>query len=203
MLSRLTTALNRAGKAGAITRGLGIYLTEFGIQSTPDPLGVSLTKQAEYNAIAEHMAFVNTRVRSFSQYLLGDDKPRKARSRVERYGGFESGLRRANGKAKPSYDAFRLPLAAEAYGPSDVLWGRVRPSAVKTQVTILASRRKGKPFKPLRTVQTNSRGVYGLRAKHHDKQRYRVQWTAPDGKVWRGPPIRAQLIPRTFPRGPA
>ena len=191
VLSRLTTALNRAGKAGAITRGLGIYLTEFGIQSTPDPLGVSLTKQAEYLAIAEHMAFVNTRVRSFSQYLLGDDKPRKARSRVERYGGFESGLRRANGKAKPSYDAFRLPLAAEAYGPSDVLWGRVRPSATKTQVTILASRRKGKPFKPLRTVQTNSRGVYGLRAKHHDKQRYRVQWTAPDGKVWRGPPIRA------------
>ena len=191
MLSRLTTALNRAGKAGAITRGLGIYLTEFGIQSTPDPLGVSLTKQAEYLAIAEHMAFVNTRVRSFSQYLLGDDKPRKARSRIERYGGFESGLRRANGKAKPSYDSFRLPLAAEAYGPSDVMWGRVRPSATKTQVTILASRRKGKPFKPLRTVQTNSRGVYGLRAKHHDKQRYRVQWTAPDGKVWRGPPIRA------------
>ncbi len=191
VLSRLTTALNRAGKAGAITRGLGIYLTEFGIQSTPDPLGVSLTKQAEYLAIAEHMAFVNTRVRSFSQYLLGDDKPRKARSRIERYGGFESGLRRANGKAKPSYDSFRLPLAAEAYGPSDVMWGRVRPSATKTQVTILASRRKGKPFKPLRTVQTNSRGVYGLRAKHHDKQRYRVQWTAPDGKVWRGPPIRA------------
>ena len=178
-------------RPGAITRGLGIYLTEFGIQSTPDPLGVSLTKQAEYLAIAEHMAFVNTRVRSFSQYLLGDDKPRKARSRIERYGGFESGLRRANGKAKPSYDSFRLPLAAEAYGPSDVMWGRVRPSATKTQVTILASRRKGKPFKPLRTVQTNSRGVYGLRAKHHDKQRYRVQWTAPDGKVWRGPPIRA------------
>jgi len=191
VLSRLTTALNRAGKAGAITRGLGIYLTEFGIQSTPDPLGVSLTQQAEYNAIAEHMAFVNTRVRSFSQYLLGDDKPRKARSRVERYGGFESGLRRANGKAKPSYDAFRLPLAAEAYGPSDVLWGRVRPSPTKTQVTILASRRKGKPFKTLRTIQTNSRGIFGLRAKHHDKQRYRVQWTAPDGKVWRGPPIRA------------
>ena len=137
------------------------------------------------------MAFVNPRVKSFSQYLLGDDRPRKARSRVERYGGFESGLRRANGKKKPSYAAFRLPLAVEAYGPSDVLWGLVRPLAARTQVTILASRRKGKPFRPLRTVQTNSRGVFGLRAKHHDKQRYRVQWTAPDGKVWRGPPIRA------------
>jgi hypothetical protein len=191
VLGRLTTALNKAGKAGAITRGVGVFLTEFGIQSSPDPLGVSLAKQAEYNAIAEHIAYANPRVRSFSQYLLGDDKPRKARSRVERYGGFESGLRRANGKRKPSYAAFRLPLAAEAYGPSDVLWGRVRPSATKTRVTIQAQRRKGAKWKPLRTLQTNARGVYGLRARHHDKQRYRVVWTGPDGKVWRGPPIRA------------
>jgi hypothetical protein len=191
VLGRLTNALNKAGKAGRITRGLGVYLTEFGIQSTPDPLGVSLAKQAEYNAIAEHIAYANPRVRSFSQYLLADDRPRKARSRVERYGGFESGLRRSNGKAKPSYAAFRLPLAVEAYGPSDVLWGRVRPMVGKTQVTILAQRRKGRKFTPLRTVQTNSRGIFGLRARHHDKQRYRVQWTGPDGKVWRGPPIRA------------
>jgi hypothetical protein len=191
VLSRLSTALNRAGKAGAITRGLGIYLTEFGIQSTPDSIfGVSLTKQAEYISIAEHMAFVNPRVKSFSQYLLADDKPRKGPP-IVRYGGFESGLRFSNGKAKPSYDAFRLPLAVEAYGPSDLLWGRVRPSAVQTRVEILASRRPGKPFKLLRTITTNHHGVYGLRAKHHDKQRYRVRWTAPNGKVWLGPPIRA------------
>ena len=191
VISRLTRAVERAGKAGAIRRGLGVYLTEFGIQSTPDPfVGVTLARQAEYLAIAEHMAYVNPRVRSFSQYLLSDDKPRKG-SRVERYGGFESGLRRSNGKAKPSLAAFRLPLAAEAYGRSDVLWGRVRPQPARTKVTILASRRKGRPFKPLRTVTTNHRGVFGLRAKHHDKQRYRVQWTAPDGKVWLGPPIRA------------
>jgi hypothetical protein len=191
VLSRLSTALTKAGKAGAITRGLGIYLTEFGIQSTPDPIfGVSLTKQAQYIAIAEHMAFVNPRVKSFSQYLLEDDKPRKGRP-IERYGGFESGLRFANGKPKPAFDAFRLPLAAEVYGPSDVLWGRVRPSATQTKVQVLASRRKGKPFKVLRTITTNHRGIYGLRAKHHDKQRYRVRWTAPDGKVWLGPPIYA------------
>jgi hypothetical protein len=191
VLSRLTKALDRAARAGAIRRGLGVYLTEFGIQSTPDPfVGVSLARQSEYLAIAEHMAYVNPRVRSFSQYLLSDDRPRKG-SRVERYGGFESGLRRSDGRAKPALAAFRMPLAAEAYGRSDVLWGRVRPQAAQTKVTILASRRNGKPFKPLRTVTTNHRGVFGLRAGHHDKQRYRVQWTAPTGKVWLGPPIRA------------
>jgi hypothetical protein len=191
VLSRLTGALNRAGRAGAITRKLGIYLTEFGIQSTPDPLGVSLSRQAEYLSIAEHMAFVNPRVRSFSQYLLEDDKPRKARTRLERYGGFESGLRFATGRKKPSYDAFRLPLAIEAYGPSDVLWGRVRPAPTRTQVQILASPRKGRPFRVLRTVTTNHHGIYGLRTRHHASQRYRVRWTAPGGKVWLGPPIRA------------
>jgi hypothetical protein len=191
VLSRLTKALDRAARAGAIRRGLGIYLTEFGIQSTPDPfVGVTLARQAEYLAIAEHMAYVNPRVRSFSQYLLSDDKPRKG-PRVERYGGFESGLRRSDGRAKPSYAGFRLPLAAETYGRFDVLWGRVRPQAAQTKVTILAARRPGRPFKPLRTLTTNHRGVFGLRALHHDKQRYRVQWTAPDGRVWRGPPIRA------------
>ena len=35
VLSRLTAALDRAAKAGAITRRLPIYLTEFGIESTP------------------------------------------------------------------------------------------------------------------------------------------------------------------------
>jgi hypothetical protein len=191
VLSRLTKALDRAARAGAIRRGLGVYLTEFGIQSSPDPfVGVTLARQAEYLAIAEHMAYVNPRVRSFSQYLLSDDRPRKG-SRVDRYGGFESGLRRFDGRAKPAYDAFRLPLAAEAYGRSDVLWGRVRLQAAQTKVTILASRRQGKAFKPLRTVTTNHRGVFGLRVKHHDKQRYRVQWTAADGRVWLGPPIRA------------
>jgi hypothetical protein len=191
VLSRLTTALNRAGKAGAITRGLGIYLTEFGIQSTPDPLGVSLEHQAAYLSIAEHMAFVNPRVKSFSQYLMEDDHKRKARSRIERFGGFESGLRYASGKKKPSYDAFRLPLAIEGYGPDDLLWGRVRPMNAQTKVQILASRRPGKKFKLLRTITTNHHGIYGLRAKHHDAQRYRVRWTAPDGKVWLGPPIHA------------
>ena len=189
VISRLTRALDRAGRAGAIGRGLGVYLTEFGIQSSPDPLAVSLARQAEFLAIAEHMAYVNPRVRSFSQYLLRDDRPRRG-SRSERYSGFESGLRRSDGRAKPAYAAFRLPLAVENYGRSDVLWGRVRPLAGRTQVTILVSRRPGRPFRELRTLATSGRGVFGLRARHRKGQRYRVRWAAPDGRVWLGPPIR-------------
>jgi hypothetical protein len=47
VLSRLPTALDRAAKAGAITAHLPLYLTEFGIESTPDPVrGVSLQRQS-------------------------------------------------------------------------------------------------------------------------------------------------------------
>ena len=176
-----------------ITARLGIYLTEFGIQSTPDPLGVSLAKQVRVPGDRRAHGLRRTRVKSFSQYLLGDDRPRKG-SRDERYGGFESGLRRANGKTKPSYAAFRLPLAVEAYGPSDVLWGRVRPVGHQDAGDDPRLAAQGQAVQAAAHVETNSRGVFGLRARHHDKQRYRVQWTAPDGKVWRGPPIRATQV---------
>src|SRR4029077_19330341 len=111
VVARLVSALHRAAKAGALRHGQGVDLTEFGVQSTPDPfVGVSLTRQAEYMGIAEQMAFSNPRVRSFSQYLLSDDPPRPA-PRISRYAGFETGLRASNGEIKPAYEEFRLPLA--------------------------------------------------------------------------------------------
>lgn len=186
VLSRLTRALDRAARARAVPANLGIYLTEFGIQSYPDRTsGVPLARQAEYLAVAERIAYANPRVKAFSQYLLHDDARREDGS----YGGFETGLRTAAGRKKPAYEAFRLPLAVADYGRSDVLWGRVRPYPQKTEVTILAARR-GRPFRPLRTVETNSRGVFGMRADHVRGQRYRVRWTSPEGTTHTGPPIR-------------
>jgi hypothetical protein len=187
VLSRLVTALDRAAKAGALPPGLPIHLTEFGIQSTPDTIsGVSLEKQAAYLAIAEHMAYVNPRVASFSQYLMSDDPPR---SQGYRYGGFESGLRSANGRPKPAYEGFRLPLAVEIYGRTDVLWGLVRPQRSTARVTI-ERQPKGKAWRVLKALDTTSTGVYAVTTTHHDGQRYRVRWTAPDGRTYTGPPVR-------------
>ena len=74
-LSRLVSALDKAAKAGVVSKSLPIYLTEFGIQSTPDPIyGVSLQRQAEYRSYSERIAYYNSRVKAFSQYLLTDDK---------------------------------------------------------------------------------------------------------------------------------
>jgi hypothetical protein len=188
VLPRLVRALDRAAKAGALPRRLPIYLTEFGIQSYPDRIaGVPQARQAAYIAISEHIAYVNARVAAFSQYLMADD-PRTVNG--ERFGGFESGLKTASGKVKPAYAAFRLPLAVESYGRRDVLWGLVRPDRAKTSVQILVASAKG-AFKPLRTVTTNSTGVYGASVRHKQGRRYKVRWTAPDGRVFEGAAITA------------
>jgi hypothetical protein len=186
VLQRLVHALDRAASAGALPKQLPIHLTEFGIQSSPDTVsGVPLSRQAAYIAIAEHIAYVNPRIVAFSQYLMSDDPPR---SSGYRYGGFESGLVSSEGKQKPAFQGFRLPLAAEAYGASDVLWGLVRPLRGHTSVTILRQP-KGKGWRELKTVATTGRGVYALKTAHRAGQRYRVRWTAPDGTAYTGPPI--------------
>ncbi len=188
-VGRLVRALDRAGRARAVPRGLNVYLTEFGTQSYPDrSSGVPLSQQAEYNAISERLAYLNPRVRSFSQYLMTDDNPGTG---GERYGGFESGLRTFAGKAKPAYDAFRTPLVVKDYGKSDVLWGLVRPAVGVTRVRVEYRNRGARAYRTLRTAETNANAVFGFRTSSPAGRRYRVVWTAPDGTQYTGPGVRS------------
>jgi hypothetical protein len=185
VVPRLVRALDRAGSAGAVRRGLPIYLTEFGIQTDPPDhiYGVSLTQQAEYYAISEHLAWANNRVAAFSQYLLTDD--------TSVPDGFQSGYRFADGRIKsPGYNGFRLPLVAVRSGNSISLWGRVRPATAPTTLQILVAD-KGKPFKVLRPKKTDKYGVWQLKTTYRKGRRWRARWTAPDGTVFTGPPIRS------------
>jgi hypothetical protein len=128
-LGRLVTALNRAGDAGAINKHLPIYITEFGIQSVPDPAAVSVAQQAEYLAISEHLAWGNPRVVSYDQYLLTDDPPLPGNI-VQRWSGFQTGLEYVSGQQKPAYNGWRLPLSVTRKGSKVSLWGLVRPAGV-------------------------------------------------------------------------
>jgi hypothetical protein len=189
VLTRLVRALDRAGDAGAVKRGIGIYLTEFGIQTDPPDkiYGVPLTRQPEYYALSERLAWKNPRVRSFSQYLLTDDNA----DGLGGFGGFESGLRFADGRVKkPGYDGFRMPLAAVRTAKGVSLWGRVRPATAPTTVDVLYAD-KGKSFRKLRSKTTDRAGVWQLRAGWRKGRRWRARWTAADGTVNMGPPIRA------------
>jgi hypothetical protein len=189
VISRLVSALDRAARARALPRGLRIYLTEFGIQSRPDKVsGVSFERQPAYYAISERIAYVNPRVALFSQYLMRDDAPRESGFR---FGGFESGLRRSDGRRKPAYRAFANPLAVEIEGRRDVLWGLIRPQRSETTVTIEVRRPGSRRWRRLRRMQTTSSGVFALGVAHRDRQYYRVRWTSEAGRERVGPPIRA------------
>jgi hypothetical protein len=176
-LSRLTRALDRYSKH----RRMKLYLTEFGIQSKPDPYyGVSPQRQNEYRAISEKIAYDNPRVAAFSQYLLRDDLPR---SGDDRFGGFESGLRYSNGKAKPAYAGYRLPLVANAGKARTHLWGRVRPATGRTTARIEYRDHGG--WKLVADVATNSRGVWSRATRKRKGREYRVRWQSFTGPATR------------------
>ena len=187
VLGRLTRALDRAARARVLRRNLPVYLTEFGIQSHPDELlGVPLRQQPEFYAISERIARANPRVVSFSQYLLRDDPPT---GRGE-YGGFESGLRFADGRAKPALAGFRLPLAVRRRGGRVSIWGRVRPAQGRTTAELQVADRRRR-FRRLRTVRTDRRGSFTARGPDRRGRRWRLRWRSPSGRLYTGPPIRA------------
>jgi hypothetical protein len=192
VLSRLTTVLDKAARAGAITSNLPIYLTEFGIESTPDPIrGVSLARQSDYRSTSERMAYDNKRVVAFSQYLLRDDLPVLNVPSFERYSGFQSGLFTAAGKHKPSFDGFRLPLSVRRSGSKKVsFWGLVRPAGGATTATI-EIRGKSGSWRQLTTVQTDARGYFKKSGSFVDGRTWRLVWKAPDGTTFRGSTTRA------------
>ncbi len=189
VIGRLVRALDRAGRAGAIDRRMPIHLTEFGIQSFPDRIaGVSLSRQSDYRSISERIAYGTPRVVAFSQYLLRDDAPVPGATGQARYAGFESGLRTNAGKAKPSLSGFRLPLAALRNGSRVGLWGLVRPATGPVPVTVEYQR--GGSWRRLFTMTTNATGYFERSVPFRSGRRYRLAWTAPDGRTLHGSTTR-------------
>jgi hypothetical protein len=189
VLGRLNTALARAGARDALPRGLGIYLTEFGVESRPDPLrGVSFTQQAEYRSIAERIAYRNPRVRAFSQYLMRDDAERTG---LDRFGGFQSGLRTAAGESKLALEGFRLPLVAVRGRTRTTLWGLARPAGGATTVSVDHRPRGSSRWRLLKRDRTNRRGYWTTTTRAVAGRSYRVRWVGPDGERHAGPATRS------------
>jgi hypothetical protein len=193
VLGRLTRALGLAASAHALPAHLPIYLTEFGVQSLPNRfLGVPIAKQAEYDAIAERIAWNNRRVAAFSQYLLRDDRLGGAPGASVHGGtiGFQTGLEYVNGRPKPLYFGWPIPLTVSRHGHAYSLWGLVRPAAGPTQVTVLIAGAHARRFRVLKTVRTDSFGHWGLSSSVR-AAKWRVRWTSPTGVRYQGPPIGA------------
>jgi hypothetical protein len=190
-LGRLQRALDFAARRGTVRPGLPIYLTEFGVQSRPDPFsGVSLVQQAEYRSIAEYLAWRNPRVAAFSQYLMRDDPPHNGTGL--RYGGFESGIRFSvarGGAPKPAYQEFRLPLVVKRSGAQVWVWGHVRPARGTTTAKIQVN--DGGTVSTLREVETDENGYFGFEDAFASARTWRVVWEdAPAGETYVGPFVK-------------
>ncbi len=153
---------------------------------------MSQAKQAEYDAIAEKIAWSNPRVAAFSQYLLRDD-PRGGKAGAGVHGGtigFETGLETASGAHKLLYSSFPIPLVVSKHGHGFSLWGFVRPTEGATTVKVLVQPKGSKSYKTLKAVRTDSAGYWTLSSSTQGSH-WRVSWRSPAGVSYNGPPIGA------------
>ncbi len=173
-IRRLGRYLDRAARAGRIPAGLPIYNTEFGLQSNPpDPtVSTTLARQAALVNEKEELSYRYPRLRSYSQYLLYDDPPREGVDEKAVWSGFQTGVRFTDGRRKPAWAAFRLPIVVHRAGRGVKIWGRVRPGeGVRTVAMEL--RRAGR-WAPAGRLETDDAGYFETRGRRAGAYRYRA-----------------------------
>ena len=134
----------RYGQKTQSRRGVPLYLTEYGYQTTPDPIHVSFAQQAAFLNEAEYIASRNPNVRTLSQFLLVDDKPDPAFSTTTQsrlaWRTFQSGLTLQSGKRKPAYRAYMTPLHLKTprvrRGRAVGLFGMLRAANASTRPAV-------------------------------------------------------------------
>ena len=175
-LSRLTSTLDRLQRGGrmkATTRRFNLFIDEFGYQTNPpDKLaGITPTQQDQWLQRAAYHAWRNPRVKLFSQYLWRDE-PRGANST---YGGWQSGLRYADGRAKPALKHFITPFALDS--TRGRLWGQVRRRDTE-RVTLERRLAGSSTWRTVATRATDSRGYWSWNTRLVPGASYRYQAAA-------------------------
>ncbi|MDQ3644708.1 MAG: hypothetical protein M3356_04275 [Actinomycetota bacterium] len=171
-MPRLHRLIDRAKKLGRITRRAPILSTEFGFQSRPPERGPaarfapSLAEQARFINETDRLFYADRRVSMVGQYELTDPPELDV---------FNTGLRFAevDGRgAKPSYDAYRVPLVVSRLSSRRVeVYGQVRPGG-SASVQIQAARGKG-AFKRVKSVRTSGRGMFKVKVSRAGATRLR------------------------------
>lgn len=132
-IGNLVRGITRAMQAYHSKRKFPVWITEFGYITDPPAKPSSKypyhyptpTTAAYYDNWAEYIAYKNSRIVSFDQYVLQDLKSTTGQ-------GFPSGLINSNGTPKPGLAAFRMPLylpktSASSSSQALEVWGGARP----------------------------------------------------------------------------
>ncbi len=172
-IERLTTVLDQAGRAGRVPRSLPVHFTEFGFQTNPPDRisGVSLAKQALWLNWSDFIAYNNRRVRTVAQYKLTDDIS---------VSGFNTGLRLADGRLKPSWNAYRLPIYVVRAGSGARVYGQARAATGRVPVRIEWRAAGRGAWRTLATTRTSRTGHLSRKVSRRSGQ-FRLRWAAPGG----------------------
>jgi hypothetical protein len=147
---------------------------------------VSLARQAEYIGLTEYQLWRNPQVRSYSQYLLADDRPSDQFA-------FQTGLLTNGGTQKPSYSAFPIALVIRQAGSMVRVWGHVRPGTGNRHVRVETRDSHGE-IAVLGEVTTDADGYFQLVAAKGRAKAWRAVCEVPGGHVLNGPFIGSQAF---------
>ena len=86
-----------------------------------------------------------------------------------KWSGFQTGLRFASGKAKPSYNAYRFPIVVKKRRRGVYVWGRVRPAPGRAMYASSARAAASGP-----ASRPNPRGYFGVRRRISGSYRFRA-----------------------------
>jgi len=175
--SRLKAIIRAGAKYKRIPSGLPVWYTEYGFQTNPpdELFGVSLDQQATYINQSDYIAYKDRTVRSVAQYELRDES---------NLASFQTGLRFNDGRLKPAFAAYRLPIwVARSSGGRVRIWGQIRPAEndALEDVEIQNDPDGGEAFSTVETVQTTDpKGFIDVRIDARPGT-WRLRWAPRDG----------------------
>jgi hypothetical protein len=201
-LERLTGALDAIFSNYGVHRQMPLYLTEYGYETDPPNPNqvVSPAQQAAYIGEADYLAWSNPRVRSLAQFLLFDSlpDPRYPPGSYKHWDTFQSGLLYANGRRKPAYAAYSLPIwlpETDAGGGVAVpVWGQVRAAAAGSEQRVLVQWRSRRVYRTIATAIVRDRGGYfETSVRPPASGRVRLAWRSPTGRLHVSIPIAVRV----------
>jgi hypothetical protein len=190
-IPRLIAVLDTLQRVYGSSTRFPIYSTEFGYQTTPPDTEsgtVSPTLAAAYLNWSEYLTWRQPRLLSYDQYLLDDPAPTTGP-----YTAFATGLYTYQGKPKPGFFAYRMPIFLPATTTAAAhaleVWGCARPAPdarVRThkpqQVQIQFRPTSGGSFKTVQTVTLARRSCYfDVRRTFSGSGSVRLTWSYPHG----------------------
>jgi hypothetical protein len=173
-LSRLDHVLAQGARNHMIRRHPPIYLTEFGVTSTPPArkLGVPISLQGAYLNQYEYLAYRHPSVAGVSQFQLEDDTGLAGK------GTFQTGLLFGDGTPKPTIDAYRTPLYVVTSGKRNVIvFGGSRPPGAPRRIAIQNRPSQSAAFQTVATVTSNARGYVYVKLPARSGT-WRLAWTS-------------------------